>query len=471
MTAKNDASNDAKDSEDATGALDLEIPADFEMGVATSSWQIEGDIAGRGRCTWDDFADVPGAIVDGAKGEPACDHVHRLAEDLELLAWLGVDAYRFSFSWPRVIPGGTGAISTQGLDFYDRLIDGLLERGVAPVATLFHWDTPSELEYAGGWTVRSTAEAFAEYASVLGDRYADRVDRWATLNEPWCSAFLGYAAGYFAPGRRDPDAALSAAYHLMLGHGLAVERLRASGARNVGIVLNITPVVAEHPSAQAAARHVDGIQNRLWLDLLAGRGIPADIRDACASLTDWRFVRDEDASVIASPIDWIGENYYFVNRVVSVEDAGNSAIGQDATAFPGAQPHAFAPRPPFTDMGWEILPSGMLDALGQIEQALPGVPIWICENGAAVEEVTDADGIHDPIRTRYLHDHIDQVLAARRAGVDVRGYYAWSLMDNLEWASGWTKKFGIVRVDPQTGERTPKDSARWYRNQVTRRKP
>ena len=455
---------------DGASAMHLDIPADFEMGVATSSWQIEGDVAGRGRCTWDDFADVPGAIVDGAKGDPACDHVHRLTEDLDLIAWLGVDAYRFSFSWPRVIPGGTGMISNQGLDFYDRLIDGLLERGVAPVATLFHWDTPSEIEAAGGWTVRSTAEAFAEYASVLGDRFADRIDRWATLNEPWCSAFLGYAAGYFAPGRRDPDAALSAAYHLMLAHGYGVERLRASGARNVGIVLNVIPIVTEDPAMRVAAEHVDGIQNRLWLDLLAGRGIPADIRSSCAPLTDWRFVRDEDVSVIASPIDWIGENYYSVNRVVSIEDAGSGAIGQDAAMFPGAPPHAFAPRPPFTDMGWEIVPSGIVDALHQIERALPGVPIWICENGAAVEEVTDAGGIHDPIRTHYLHDHIDQVLAARRAGVDVRGYYAWSLMDNLEWASGWTKKFGIVRVDPSTGERTAKDSAHWYRGQLTRRK-
>lgn len=449
---------------------DIDVPGDFELGVATSAWQIEGDVAGRGRCTWDDFADVPGAILDGSHGDPACDHVHRLEEDLDLLAWLGVDAYRFSFSWPRVIPGGVGKVSDAGLEFYDRLIDGLVKRGISPVATLFHWDTPSELEFAGGWTHRSTAQAFADYAGVVGERYADRVDRWASLNEPWCPAFLGYAAGYFAPGRREPAAALSAAYHLMLGHGLAIEQLRSAGARNVGIVLNIIPTVTDDPTMQPAAMHVDGIQNRLWLDLLAGRGIPQDLIENCADLTDWSFVQQSDLPTIAAPIDWIGENYYSINRVVSMEDAGSEAIGQDAAMFPGAPAHAFAPQPPFTDMGWEIVPSGIQDALAQIAEALPGVPLWICENGAAVEEVTDANGIHDPIRTQYLHDHIEQVLRAREKGIDVRGYFAWSLLDNLEWASGWTKKFGIIGVDPKSGTRTPKDSAHWYRDQLLKKK-
>lgn len=455
--------------DDASAISDLDIPPGFELGVATSSWQIEGDLAGRGRCNWDDFADTPGKIIDGATGEPACDHVHRLEEDLDLLQWLGVDTYRFSFSWPRVIPEGTGAVNPAGLDFYDRLIDGLLERGIAPAATLYHWDTPSPLERAGGWTVRKTAEAFAKYAAVLAERYADRIGRWATLNEPWCPAFLGYAAGYFAPGRTEPDAALSAAYHLMLGHGLAVDRLRQAGAQDVGIVLNIIPTVTEDPTMEPARQHVDGIQNRLWLDLLAGRGIPEDVRDNCANLTDWSFVREEDLPIIARPIDWIGENYYSINRVVCLDDAGSSAIGQDASMFPGAPAHAFAPRPPFTDMGWEIYPPGIVLALEQISDALPDVPIFICENGAAVKEDNDDDAIRDPIRTRYLHDHIEQVLRARSHGIDVRGYYAWSLLDNLEWASGWTKKFGLIRVDPQSGKRTPKDSAHWYRRQLARR--
>ena len=460
--------------DDATSANnsvpDLDIPADFEMGVATSAWQIEGDLAGRGRCNWDDFADTPGKIVDGAKGDPACDHVHRLEEDLDLLAWMGVDAYSFTFSWARVIPGGVGEPSAAGLDFYDRLVDGLLARGIRPFATLFHWDTPSELEQAGGWTNRATAEAFADYATVLADHFSDRVERWATLNEPWCPSFLGYAAGYFAPGITDGGAALSAAYHLMLGHGMAIERLRDAGARNLGIIVNIIPTVTEDPAMAEATHHVDGIQNRLWLDLLGGRGIPDDLRRNCADLTDWSFVRQDDLPVIATPIDWVGENYYSVNRVVSVDDAGSAAIGQDASMFPGAPDHAFAPRPPYTDMGWEIYPPGIGWAVQQVSEALPGVPIYICENGAAVEEVTDDDGIHDPVRTQYLHDHIGEVLKARKEGIDVRGYNAWSLLDNLEWASGWTKKFGMIRVDPETGERTVKDSAEWYRQQLARRK-
>ena len=219
-----------------------------------------------------------------------------------------------------------------------------------------------------------------------------------------------------------------------------------------------------------ATAHVDGIQNRLWLDLLGGRGIPDDLRRNCADLTDWSFVRQDDLPVIATPIDWVGENYYSVNRVVSIDDAGSAAIGQDASMFPGAPDHAFAPRPPYTDMGWEIYPPGIGWALQQVSEALPGVPIYICENGAAVEETTDNDGIHDPVRTQYLHDHIGEVLKARADGIDVRGYNAWSLLDNLEWASGWTKKFGMIRVDPETGGRTVKDSAEWYRQQLARRK-
>ena len=449
--------------------MEFRVPRDFELGVATSAWQIEGDVAGRGRANWDDFALVPGAIIDGATGEPACDHVHRLEEDLDLLAWLGVDAYRFSISWPRVMPEGTGALSPEGLAFYDRLVDGLIARGIKPVATLFHWDLPSPLEEAGGWPKRETAEAFADYAQAMGEHFADRVDRWATLNEPWCSAFLGYCAGYFAPGRTEPGASLAAAYHLILGHGLAVQRLRDAGARNVGIVLNLIPVISTTPSMAAVTKHVDGLQNRLFLDLLGGRGIPEDLRESCASVTDWEFVREADNPVLAAPIDWLGENYYTVMRVAEPSASDVEAIGQESRMFPACPPMSFAPREPLTDMGWEILPEGLDLALRQATEALPGVPLWICENGAAVEEVTDAAGIHDPIRSEYIKDHIRVVIRACENGFDIRGYFAWSLLDNLEWASGWTKKFGIVRVDPQTGERTPKDSALWYRNLLAHR--
>jgi beta-glucosidase len=443
--------------------MDLDIPSGFELGVATSSWQIEGDLAGRGRCNWDDFADIPGKILDGATGEPACDHVHRLEEDLDRLAWLGVDAYRFSVSWPRVLPSGAGEVSTSGLDFYDRLVDGLLARDIKPVATLFHWDTPSVLEQVGGWTVRDTAYRFADYAQVMGEHFAGRVDRWATLNEPWCSAFLGYCAGYFAPGRKEPGASLAAAYHLILGHGMAVERLRATGAKNLGIVLNVIPVISESPEMDATMAHIDGVQNRIFLDLLAGRGVPADIREDCSSLTDWSFVRDEDTPILSTPIDWIGENYYTVMRVADPSVEAADAIGQDVSMFPGSPPATFAPRPPLTHMGWEIIPEGIELAFRQISDALPGVPIWVCENGIACDEVADETGVHDPIRIQYLDDHIRAILRARDKGFDVRGYYAWSLLDNLEWASGWTMKFGMTSVDPKTGTRTPKDSSIWYR--------
>jgi beta-glucosidase len=449
--------------------MDLDIPPGFELGVATSSWQIEGDVAGRGRCNWDDFALIPGAIKDGATGEPACDHVHRLEEDLDLLKWLGVDAYRFSVSWPRVMPEGTGEVSAAGLDFYDRLVDGLLARGITPVATLFHWDTPSAIEATGGWANRETAYAFADYAQVMGEHFAGRVERWATLNEPWCSAFLGYCAGYFAPGRKEPGVSLEAAYNLILGHGLAIERLRAAGGRNLGIVLNVIPVVSESPSMDAAAKHIDGLQNRIFLDLLAGRGVSDDVRESCASLTDWSFVCDEDAAVMSTPIDWIGENYYTIMRAAEPTVVGAEAVGQDVSMFPAAPPMTFAPREPLTHMGWEVIPEGMELAFRLITDALPGVPIWICENGIACDETTDETGVHDPLRTSYIKEHIRTVLRLREKGFDVRGYYAWSLLDNLEWASGWTMRFGIVSVDPATGARRPKDSAQWYRDLLAAR--
>jgi beta-glucosidase len=319
--------------------------------------------------------------------------------------------------------------------------------------------------------VRDTAERFADYAETVVAHLSDRVDRWLTFNEPWCSAFLGYAAGYFAPGRKEPGASLAAAYHLILGHGLAVPRMRAAGAREVGITLNVIPVISEGPEADAAARHIDGIQNRIFLDLLAGKGVPEDVRENCKDLTDWSFVRDEDAVVMSVPIDWFGENYYSVMRVAEPGAGGDlHPIGQDASMFPGTPPMSFAPRPPLTDMGWEVLPEGIVMACEQIADALPGVPLWITENGAAVPEVTREDGsIDDEWRSVYIGQHIDAILDARDRGMDIRGYYAWSLLDNLEWASGWTKKFGLIRVDPDTGERTPKDSAHWYRDVIERR--
>ncbi len=447
------------------------LPHDLEIGVATSSWQIEGDSAGRGRCIWDDFAEIPGAIVDGAGADPACDHVHRLDNDLDLLAWLGVDAYRFSISWPRLQPGGSGPISPTGLDFYDRLVDGLLARGIRPVATLYHWDLPSELGALGGWLERSTAQRFAEYAHLAAEHLGDRVDRWATLNEPWVSAYLGYAAGIHAPGMRDPEGSLRAAYHLMLGHGQAMLALREVDARNCGIVLNCQPIWADDDSAETAAavRHIDGLHNRFFLDLLAGRGVPDDLRESCAPFADFSFVRDSDLPSIATPMDWIGENYYTVARVTTTGESAQRSVGAELSAYPGTPPCTFAPRPPLTEMGWEIVPEGLTAILTQIAEALPGVPIWVTENGAAIDDALIDGRVADEQRTDYIRRHINAALKARDNGVPLRGYFAWSLMDNIEWAEGLTKRFGIVWVDPHTQERTPKDSARWLRDAITRR--
>lgn len=449
--------------------FDVAIPADLEIGTATSSWQIEGSVDSRGSSIWDDFAKIPGAIKGGVTGEPATDHLRRYVEDLDLLSWLGVDAYRFSISWPRVIPAGTGEVSAQGLGFYDKLVDGLLERGIKPAVTLYHWDLPSSLQAAGGWPVRDTAERYADYVEVVAAKLADRVDRWATHNEPWVAAFLGHAAGVHAPGIKDDAASLAAAYHLMYSHGLGVQRLRAAGARNVGIALNLIPTYADTPTAEPAAHHINLLQNYFWLDLLAGRGVPAELIAATAAITDWSFVQDADLPLISAPIDWIGENYYSVARVTDPSLSDEGGTGQDTAAFPGVPACSFAPRAPKTDMGWEIVPEGLTDVLLMIHRNLPGVPIWVTENGAAVPDVVDGDRVIDPVRTHYIRAHIDALIKARAQGADVRGYYAWSLLDNIEWAEGIDKRFGIVRVDPVTLDRTPKNSALWLRDAIAER--
>lgn len=446
------------------------IPADFTIGTATSSWQIEGDSEGRGRSIWDDFATVPGALVDGATADPACDHVRLLETDLDLLAWLGVDAYRFSLSWPRVQPGGTGPLSSDGLDFYDRLIDGLLERGISPMATLYHWDLPSELNDEGGWLSRVTTEHFANYAGIMAEKFGDRVDAWATLNEPWVSAYLGYAAGIHAPGIKDAHSSVHAAFNLMLAHGRALEALRSAGARNCGIVLNLIPVIPEDNSPETArvCQHVDGLHNRFFLDLLAGKGIPHDLRESCAAFTDFDFATPEDMAVIAAPIDWLGENYYTVSRIAAGSGSAD-AVGQDASVYPGVGACRFLPREPRTTMGWEIYPEGLAQALRMAHDALPGVPLWVTENGAAcADEIVDGR-VDDAVRVDYLDQHIGVTLAVRDEGINVRGYLAWSLLDNIEWAEGLTKRFGIVYVDHTTQVRTPKASAHWLRELLGRR--
>ncbi len=436
------------------------LPQGFVLGAATASWQIEGDSAGRGRSIWDDFADVPGNIKDGTKADPACDHVNRLESDLDLLKSLGLDAYRFSVSWPRVMPGAKAA-SEKGLDFYDRLIDGLLERNIMPALTLYHWDLPSELQAIGGWTNPEIHKYFADYATLLGEKFADRVERWATLNEPWVSAFLGYATKIHAPGLGNPAAGLEAAYRLMTAHASGAAALRATGAKNVGTVLNLTTAISDDPQVDHIADYVDLLQNRFWLDLLSGRGIDPLLIERTKQFTDWSFVLDEQLNQIANPIDWLGINYYTPFRVVPASTEGGAwAVGQDFSLFPGTPAGAqMAPREPRTDMGWEIHPQSMTTTLQQTSSRLPGVPLYITENGGAFPDKLVDGKVNDQDRISYYHSHISAVADAIDAGVDVRGYFAWSLMDNIEWAEGLTKRFGIVHVDYQTMQRTPKASA------------
>jgi beta-glucosidase len=357
-----------------------------------------------------------------------------------------------------VQPDGSGRIEPRGLDYYDRLVDGLRERGVRPLPTLYHWDLPQPLEDAGGWPVRDTAERFADYAAVVADRLGDRVDAWATLNEPWCSAFLGYAAGIHAPGRREHDGAYAAAHHLLLGHGLAAQRLRGSAA--VGIVLNPAPVRPESPEATDAAQAVDAIQNRLWYDALSRGEYPADLLQMAAVLADETVVRPGDLDLVAGSLDWLGLNYYFPIRVA----VGDGVAARRADAYPGAPDCRFVPRPPLTAMGWEVDATGMDEVLEDAARRFPGVPLLITENGVAYDDAERRqDGsVDDRDRIGYLLDHIAAVERARAGGADVRGYVAWTLLDNFEWAEGYRKRFGLVEIEPETVDRRPKASYEWY---------
>ncbi|MFJ6672687.1 GH1 family beta-glucosidase [Actinosynnema sp. NPDC091369] len=440
----------------------LRFPPDFLWGAATASFQIEGatGVDGRGPSIWDTFATRPGAVLGGDTGEPACDHYHRYASDVELMAELGLGAYRFSVAWPRVQPLGAGRVEPRGLAFYDRLVDEVLGKGIQPVATLYHWDLPQALEDHGGWRNRDTAHRFAEYAALVHERLADRVTAWTTLNEPWCSAFLGYANGVHAPGVVDPKASLEAAHHLLLGHGLATQAMRAQAPADhrFSIVLNFCALVADDDEAsREAARKVDGLQNRLFLDPLAGRGYPRDVVEDTAWLGDWTaVVRDGDLDVIATPIDWMGVNYYSPTRVAAAADP----LVVTGGPFPGLRGVEFLPpRGEVTGMGWEVDASGLTGLLRRLQRDV-GVPLVVTENGSAFPDVVEDGQVVDEARTRYLVDHLRAVHAAIAAGVDLRGYFAWSLLDNFEWAEGYSQRFGIVHVDYDTQVRTVKRSGR-----------
>ncbi|HKN99720.1 MAG TPA: GH1 family beta-glucosidase [Pseudonocardiaceae bacterium] len=445
------------------------FPPGFVWGVATSAYQIEGAAHedGRTESIWDTYCRVPGAVHDGETGDVACDHYHRMPADVALIRDLGVDTYRFSVAWPRVQPGGSGPANPAGLGFYERLVDELLAAGVDPWVTLYHWDLPQELEDAGGWPARDTAYRFADYAMLVFDRLADRVRYWTTLNEPWCSAMLGYAWGRQAPGRQDFPAAVAAVHHLLLGHGLATARMRDAGRPvELGITLNMAhnEPASDTEVDRAAARRADGMGLRLYLDPLVRGHYPDDVVADLAEQGVRLPVRDGDLPVIATPIDVLGVNYYSAHRIAGTDEAGRSV---DAAGRPVSRtvPHG----EPVTAMGWEIVPHGITELLLRLSRDYPGLPLVITENGAAFDDVPDEHGfVADDDRVDYLAGHVRAVAAAVARGADVRGYFAWSLLDNFEWSYGYDKRFGLVRVDYATQERIPKRSAAWYRDTIRR---
>ncbi|WP_448317266.1 GH1 family beta-glucosidase [Streptomyces sp. CO7] len=463
----------------STPGADLTFPEGFLWGSATASYQIEGAAAEDGRTPsiWDTYSRTPGKVRNGDTGDIATDHYHRWREDVALMSELGIGAYRFSLAWPRIQPTGRGPAVQKGLDFYRRLVDELLEKGIQPVATLYHWDLPQELEDAGGWPERATAERFAEYAAMAADALGDRVKTWTTLNEPWCSAFLGYGSGVHAPGRTDPVDALRAAHHLNLGHGLAVQALRSRipADAQCSVTLNIHHVrpLTQDAADVDAARRIDALANRVFTGPMLEGAYPDDLLKDTAGLTDWSFVRDGDLAEIHQPLDFLGVNYYSPTLVSRADGSGtHNSDGHGRSAhspWPAAEEVAFH-QPPgdTTAMGWAIDASGMYELLRRLGSDFPELPLIITENGAAFDDYADPNGeVKDPARIAYVRDHLAAVHRAVQDGTDVRGYFLWSLLDNFEWGYGYSKRFGAVYVDYPTGRRIPKASARWY-SQVAR---
>ena len=444
------------------------FPDGFLWGTATASYQIEGAVAedGRAPSIWDTFSHTPGKVARGDTGDVACDHYHRMAEDVAIMGDLGVDAYRFSIAWPRVIPTGTGAANPAGIDFYSRLVDTLLENGIRPFATLYHWDLPQALDDRGGWLNRDVADWFAEYAAVAVDALGDRVRNWTTLNEPWCSSLLGYSLGQHAPGHTDPLEGIIAAHHLMLAHGRAVPVIRERCAdAEVSITLNPTQVygpegtgegVVEEADADAI-RRADNIFNGIFFDPIFRAAYPDGFLDDTAALTDHAYIHDGDLGVIAAPLDNLGVNNYFPTRVRAARD------GEQGMPLAGCEGVVESPPlPPHTGMGWEASPKAHYDILLRSAKD-GGLPIYITENGSAWPDSVSEDGrVHDPQRIEYLHGHLGAVADAIEDGADIRGYFAWSLLDNFEWAYGYEKRFGLVYVDYETQQRIVKDSGHEY---------
>ena len=444
-----------------------EAGSGFLWGAATSAYQVEGAVRedGRGVSIWDTFCRKPGAILGGDTGDVACDQYHRFEEDIALMAQLGIGAYRFSIAWPRILPEGGGAVNQQGLDHYRRVVESLNRHGITPVATLYHWDLPQALEDLGGWANRDTASRFAEYAAIVHGALAGEIPTWITINEPWVAAWLGYGTGVHAPGKADDALALAASHHLLLAHGLAVEAMDGEDA--VGITLNLQPTTPASDDAAdvLAARRADLHMNAYYLDPIFGRGYPDELVEFYRSVTDMAFVRDGDLEAIARPCDILGVNYY--RRFTVTADPGS----REAEELPGSLgawsivPEGVA----VTEMGWPVEPEVLTELLMWVHREYAPPRILITENGAAYEDVVGADDrIDDTARVAYLRDHVRAALRAKEAGVPFEGYFVWSLLDNFEWAQGYSRRFGLVYVDLETQVRIPKLSAHWYQ-QVARR--
>ena len=436
----------------------MTFPPEFVWGAATAAYQIEGaaDADGRGESIWDRFCRTPGKVANGDTGDRACDHYHRWPEDLDLMASLGVGAYRFSIAWPRIQPDGRGGANSKGIDFYRRLVEGMLERGITPLATLYHWDLPQRLQDDGGWASREIVDRFADYAGLVFEGLGDLVDTWITHNEPWVTSFLGYGYGVKAPGVADWSQALAAAHHTLLSHGRAVHAYRAGGGRGeIGITLDLTHVTGE----PEAARRLDGHRNRWFLDPVLRGGYPADLVELYEErIGPLEFVRPRDLEEIAAPIDFLGVNFYQPAAVRPSSADGPLALEQ--VPWEG----------PRTAMGWTVEPSSLTALLLRLKRDYGEVPLVITENGASYDD-PPLDGqavIEDPQRVAFLRGHVAAVERAVEGGVDVRGYYVWSLLDNFEWEHGYDRRFGIVAVNFDNLKRTPKRSALWYRDLIAR---
>lgn len=440
---------------------EAEFPAGFRWGAATSAYQIEGAVRadGRGESIWDRFVRTPSAIHAGSTGDVACDHYHRTADDIATMRELGIDLYRFSIAWPRVLPNGWGKPNKAGLDFYDRLVDQLLAQGIEPSPNLYHWDLPVRLQDAGGWLGRDAVLAFQEYADIVSRRLGDRVHHWMTINEPWVHAVIGHALGVHAPGGRRWASVAAVGHHLLLAHGLALGAIRSNvDTAKIGIGLPLSPVYAasDHERDLEASIREDGLRNRFWLDPLIGKGYPSDIVELFGD--EWPEMESGDMDAIASPVDYIGVNYY--GPVFVLDDPQSPVMRVKWT---------INPELPATASGQMVDPPSLTALLLRLRDDYESLSITITENGAAFPDQPPEDGeVRDPQRTRFLHAHLEAVLDAIEQGVSIDGYVVWSLMDNFEWAEGYTKRFGLVHVDFETQRRTMKASGRWYSRVIER---